>query len=47
VLFAFVILSLVSSVLSQEIGWEERFKITYLFSLGCKHLNSISKRCTQ
>jgi len=26
VLFAFVVLSLVSSVLSQEIGWEERLQ---------------------
>jgi len=30
VLFAFVVLGLVSSVLSQEIGWEERLQ-NYLF----------------
>ena len=32
VLFAFVVLGLVSSVLRQEIGWEERLR-NYLFSV--------------
>jgi len=33
-LFAFVVLDLASSVLSQEIGWEERPEITYFVSSG-------------
>jgi len=38
VLFAFVVLGLISSVLSQEIGW----KMTYFVSSGTQNLNLIN-----
>jgi len=48
VLFAFVVSDLVSSVLRQEIGWEEvsEFEMTYFVLIGMYNLNAVNLNAT-